>query len=133
MGVRVRIRLEAITGKSTERVALLNSGAESPEPSIVLSTEIAEELKLNELKAETTYSEEATTYVEVKLYKKAIKGTLLDNGEELTSVILDVAVAEGLIEPLLSDSPIDAFNIEIISFSKGLWRIRGENKIRNSV
>ena len=78
MGVRVRIRLEAITGKSTEIVALLNSGAESPEPSIALPTEIAEELKLNELKAEITYSEEATTYVEVKLYKKAIKGTLLD-------------------------------------------------------
>lgn len=114
-------------------MALLNSGAESPEPSIALPTEIAEELELNELKAETTYSEEATTYVEVKLYKKAIKGTLLDNGEELTSVILDVAVAEGLIEPLLSDSAIDAFNIEIISFSKGLWRIRGENKIRKSV
>ncbi|ACP45124.1 hypothetical protein YG5714_0844 [Sulfolobus islandicus Y.G.57.14] len=78
MGVRVRIRLEAITGKSTEIVALLNSEAESPEPSIALPTEIAEELKLNELKAEITYSEEATTYVEVKLYKKAIKGTLLD-------------------------------------------------------
>jgi hypothetical protein len=58
--------------------------------------------------------------VKVKLYKKAVKGTLLNNGEELTSIILDVVVAEGLIEPLLTDSAIDAFNIEIISFSKGL-------------
>ena len=133
MGTRVRIRLEAITGKNTEIVALLNSGAESPEPSIVIPTEIAEELRLNELKAETAYSEEATRYVEVELYKKAVKGTLLDNGEELTSVILDVVVVEGLIEPLLTDSAIDAFNIEIISFSKGLWRIRGESKVRESV
>jgi hypothetical protein len=133
LGTRVRIRLEAITGKNTEIVALLNSGAESPEPSIVIPTEIAEELRLNELKAETAYSEEATRYVKVKLYKKAVKGTLLDNGEELTSVILDVVVVEGLIEPLLTDSAIDAFNIEIISFSKGLWRIRGESKVRESV
>jgi hypothetical protein len=133
LGTRVRIRLEAITGKNTKIVALLNSGAESPEPSIVIPTEIAEELRLNELKAETAYSEEATRYVEVKLYKRAVKGTLLDNGEELTSVILDVVVVEGLIEPLLTDSAIDAFNIEIISFSKGLWRIRGKSKVRESV
>jgi hypothetical protein len=132
LGTRVRIRLEAITGKNTEIVALLNSGAESPESSIVIPTEIAEELRLNELKAETAYSEEATRYVEVKLYKKAVKG-IIKNGEELTSVILDVVVAEGLIEPLLTDSAIDAFNIEIISFSKGLWRIRGESKVRESV
>jgi hypothetical protein len=132
LGTRVRIRLEAITGKNTEIVALLNSGAESPEPSIVIPTEIAEELRLNELKAETAYSEEATRYVEVKLYKKAVKG-IIKNGEELTSVILDVVVAEGLIEPLLTDSAIDGFNIEIISFSKGLWRIRGESKVRESV
>jgi excinuclease UvrABC ATPase subunit len=129
---RVRIKLEAITGKNTEIAALLNSGAESPESSIVIPTEIAEELRLNELKAETAYSEEATRYVEVKLYKKAVKG-IIKNGEELTSVILDVVVAEGLIEPLLTDSAIDAFNIEIISFSKGLWRIRGESKVRESV
>jgi hypothetical protein len=77
LGTRVRIKLEAITGKNTEIVALLNSGAESPEPSIVIPTEIAEELRLNELKAETAYSEEATRYVEVKLYKRAVKGYII--------------------------------------------------------
>ena len=58
---------------------------------------------------------------------------LIDDGEEPTSTVLDVAVAEGLVEPLLSDSVIDALNIEILSFSKGLWRIRGENKVRKGV
>ena len=55
MGTRVRIKLEAITGKNTEIVALLNSRAESSEPSIVMPTKIAEEIRLNELKAETAY------------------------------------------------------------------------------
>ena len=70
-------------------------------------------MELNELKAETAYSEEATTYVEIKLYRKVVKGILFDNGEELT--ISDVVVAEDFTEPLLSDS----VNIEIIS--QQLW------------
>jgi len=81
-------------------------------------------LELNELKAETAYSEEATTYVEIKLYRNVVKGILFDNGEELT--ISDVVVAEDFTEPLLSDS----VNIEIISFNKGLWAIMRENRIR---
>ena len=95
--------------------------------------EIAEQLELDKLKAEAAYSEEATTLVEIKLYRDAVKCTLIDGNEELTSTILDVAVAECLTEPLLSDSAIDALNIEILSFSKGLWRIRGENKIRRGM
>ncbi|MBB5253734.1 hypothetical protein [Sulfurisphaera ohwakuensis] len=133
MGVRVRIKLEAVTGKTAYVIALLNSGAESERPSIALPMEIAEQLELDKLKAETAYSEEATTSVEIKLYRDAVKCTLIDGNEELTSTILDVAVAEGLTEPLLSDSAIDALNIEILSFSKGLWRIRGENKIRRGM
>ena len=81
-------------------------------------------MELNELKAETAYSEEATTYVEIKLYRNVVKGILFDNGEKLT--ISDVVVAEDFTEPLLSDS----VNIEIISFNKGLWAIMRENRIR---
>lgn len=81
-------------------------------------------MELNELKAETAYSEETTTYVEIKLYRNVVKGILFDNGEELT--ISDVVVAEDFTEPLLSDS----VNIEIISFNKGLWGIMEENRIR---
>ena len=121
MGVRVKIKLEAVTGRSTYVVALLNSGAESERPSIALSTREAKELGLEALNAETAYSEEATTSVEVKLYRNAVKGTVVDGNEELTSTVLDVVVAEGLTEPLLSDSAIDALNIEILSFSRGLW------------
>ena len=74
------------------------------------------------------YSEEAKTSVEIKLYRKAVRGVLIDDGEEPTSTVLDVAVAEGLVEPLLSDSVIDALNIEILSFSKGLWRMGGQGQ-----
>ncbi|MFP3065542.1 MAG: hypothetical protein RXR59_08455 [Sulfolobus sp.] len=80
-------------------------------------------MELNELKAETAYSEEATTYVVIKLYRNVVKGILFDNGEELT--ISDVVVAEDFTEPLLSDF----VNIEI-SFNKGLWGIMEENRIR---
>ena len=133
MGVRVKVKLEAVTGKITYVVALLNSGAESERPSIALPTSVAEELGLDELNAETAYSEEATTSVEVELYRNALKGTVVDGDEELTSTVLDAVVAEGLREPLLSDSAIDALNIEILSFSRGLWRIRGENKVRRGL
>ena len=106
----VRVKLEAVTGKVTEVIALLNSGAESEEPRIVLPEEVAEYLELNKLSAEIAYSEKVATSAEVKLYRKTVKGTVIDNGEELTSTFLYIAVAEGLSELLLSDSAITNFS-----------------------
>lgn len=120
-----KFKVLTVGSKSEDKVRSNNgqeqrsSGAESPAWRYLLKS-----LELNELKAETAYSEEATTYVEIKLYRNVVKGILFDNGEELT--ISDVVVAEDFTEPLLSDS----VNIEIISFNKGLWGIMEENRIR---
>jgi hypothetical protein len=48
---------------------------------------------LNELKAETAYSEEATRYVEVKLYKRV---ALLNSGAESpeSSIVIPTEIAE---------------------------------------
>ena len=45
-----------------------------------------------------------------------------DEGSVLSSVTADLAVEEGLIEPLITDVTIDALGIEVVSFGKGLWR-----------
>jgi len=109
-----KFKVLTVGSKSEDKVRSNNgqeqrsSGAESPAWRYLLKS-----LELNELKAETAYSEEATTYVEIKLYRNVVKGILFDNGEELT--ISDVVVAEDFTEPLLSDS----VNIEIIS--QQLW------------
>jgi hypothetical protein len=43
-----------------------------------------------------------------------------DEGLVLSSVTADLAVEEGLIEPLITDVTIDALGIEVVSFGKGL-------------
>jgi len=57
-----------------------------------------------------------------------------DFGEPLSRVIADLVVQKGLIEPLITDITIDELGIQIISFSKGLWRHKDDppSKVRQS-
>ncbi|ABO08626.1 hypothetical protein [Pyrobaculum calidifontis] len=57
-----------------------------------------------------------------------------DEGETLGKVVADVAVEEGITEPLITDATIDALGIQVVSFGKGLWRHVNdpEGKVRSS-
>ena len=55
--------------------------------------------------------------------------------EELSEVLADLAVQEGLWEALITDATIDALGIQVISFKRGLWRHVDDppGKVRESV
>ncbi len=63
---------------------------------------------------------------EAGLYLQAVVLELLDNeGSVLSSVTADLAVEEGVMEPLITDATIDALGIEVISFGKGSEKCKG--------
>ncbi|RLF14236.1 MAG: hypothetical protein DRJ97_06635 [Thermoprotei archaeon] len=59
---------------------------------------------------------------------------LSEEGEVLSKVDADLAIQEGLSEPLITDVTIDSLGIQVISFSRGLWRHANDppSKIRAS-
>ena len=133
--VRVRVRAEG-TGSSTDLVVLANGGAESPRPCIVVGPEVAEVLGLWPLnKAEVYLVEEASSTTEAYVLPNSVILVLLDEeGNILSSVRADLVIQEGLSEPLITDITIDELGIQVISFSKGLWRHKDDppSKVRSS-
>jgi len=72
---------------------------------------------------------------EVYVIEGAVELELLgEHDESLSRVVADLVVQKGLIEPLMTDITIDELGIQVISFSKGLWRFRGDSpdKVRRS-
>jgi hypothetical protein len=58
-----------------------------------------------------------------RLLRDAAEVALLgESGEELSRLRVHVVVHPGLEEPLITESTIDALGIQVVSFSKGLWR-----------
>jgi len=127
--VRVNLKVRVIgTRKSLDIVVLANGGAESPKPCIVVNREIAESLSLwPPPRAEIYVVEEASVVSEVYLIPNSVVLELLDEkGNTLSSFEADLAIQEGLKEPLITDITIDELGIQVISFSKGLWRHRND-------
>ena len=136
--VRVRLRIRSKeTNKSIELPVLVNGGAESPKPCVVVPTEVAKELGFWPPKEVEVYLvEEASSTSEVYLVPNALELELLgDEGEVLSRVDADLAVQEGLSESLITDITIDELGIQVISFSRGLWRHKNDSPdiIRKSV
>ncbi|MCC6022014.1 MAG: hypothetical protein LM560_02695 [Desulfurococcaceae archaeon] len=137
MAVRVRVRVKSrSSGKSIVVRVLANGGAESPRPCIVVSEDIAESLGLwptNNFKVHQV--EEASSVGEVYVIEGAVELELLgEHDESLSRVVADLVVQKGLIESLITDITIDELGIQVISFSKGLWRFRDDppDKVRRS-
>ena len=125
MVVRVRLRVRARdSGRSRELVVLANGGAESPRPCLVVDPSIAEELGFwPPREAEIYYVEEASTTSSALLLRDAVTLELLGDCEEvLSSINADLVIQEELAEPLITDITIDDLEIQVLSFSKGLWR-----------
>ncbi len=129
MVVRVRVRAVArSSGRAKEIVVLANGGAESPRPCLVVDPSVAADLGLwPPSEAEEYYVEEASSISRILLLRDAIVLELLgERGEVLSRVVADLAVQEGLVEPLITDITIDELGIQVLSFSRGLWRHRGD-------
>lgn len=124
MVVRVRLRVKAKgSGRSLELPVLVNGGAESPRECLVVDPSTARRLALWPSSGEVYSVEEASSTTQAHLIPRAVELELMDSkGNVLSAVEADLVVQEGLYEPLITDVTIDSLGIQVVSFSKGLWR-----------
>jgi len=137
LAVRVRLRVRSKrSGRSVDLTVLANGGAESPRPCIVVDEDIAKELGLwpsGNFKVHRV--EEASSISEAYVVEGSVELELLEGFDKpLSRVAADLVVQRGLMEPLITDITIDELGIQVVSFSKGLWRHRDDppNKVRQS-
>lgn len=124
MVVRVKVKIKSLsTGKSKDEVVLVNSGAESEEPVVVVDEAVAKELGVwPPENAEVVEVEEASTRGQAYILPYAVDLQLLGEKGILSSVRAHLVIQEGLNEPLITDVTIDALGIQVISFGEGLWK-----------
>ena len=121
MVVHVRLRVRAASGAERELVVLANGGAHSPEPVLAVDEVLAGELGLRGGEVVEVSTADATR--RARLLRDAAEVVLLgEGGEELARLRVHVVVHPGLEEPIITDSTIDALGIQVVSFSRGLWR-----------
>ena len=122
MVVRVRIRVSH-GGRSVTAVVLVNSSAESDEPTVVLRPEVAEELGLTLDSFDIVGVELASGRTHSLISKERVRVELLDEeGRVLSGTSAYLVVDEDLTEPLITDATIDELGIVVLSFKRGLWR-----------
>lgn len=118
----MRVKAKA-PGKSIELTVLANGGAESSRPCLVVDPSAAESLRLQPLHGDLYSVEEASSIATAYLIPDSVRLELLDEeGYTISSVGADLVVQEDLHEPLITDITIDSLGIQVVSFSKGLWR-----------
>ncbi len=135
MPVRVRVRLEALkSDRSLSTVALLNTGFTSEELDIHLPRGLAEELGLWPPPRGSVLETLETAGGEVLSYfiPRAVRLTVVEDDRGSKTVICNVVISLYEEEVLLSDAVIEELEIEILSPKTGLWRFRGEKKVRKS-
>ncbi len=129
MRVRLRVR-----GRGERKLTVLVSGgARSPEPVLVVDEVAASGLGYTS--GEVAEASVADARRRVYVVRDAVELTLLgDEGEELARVRAHLVIHPGLEEPLITDSTIDELGIQVVSFSKGLWRHASDapGKVRRS-
>ena len=133
MVVHVKLRVKTVRGgRARELVTLANGGAHSPEPVLVVDEATARELGVSG--GEAVEAAVVNGRRRVYLVRNAVELTLIDGGEELSRVRAHLVIHPGLEEPLITDITIDELGIQVISFSKGLWRHREDppDKVRES-
>jgi len=121
MVVHVKLKVKPMGSNIVrEYVVLVNGGAHSPEPVLVVDENIARELGF--MGGEVVEASVADSKRKVYLIRNAVELVLVDNGEELSKIKAHLVIHPGLEEPLITDTTIDALGIQILSFSKGLWK-----------
>ena len=139
MVVRVKVRLRPLkgsTGKAIESVAILKSGYESAEEEVISPVKVAERLGLWPRLPEGTEIEEyeAAGGIKVRTYfiKDCLEIQVVTEDKVSEPVKTAAVIMEGQDEILLSDASISAHRIVIEDAKQGLWRFRGEYKLRKS-
>lgn len=120
MAVRIRL-IRELAGKSKSLVVLVNGGAESDEPVVVIDPAVAGDLRFSEDDFELIEVELASGKTHNLISRNKVKVELLDDESKvLSSIYAYLAVDDNLTEPLITDATIDELGIQVISFKKGL-------------
>ena len=139
MVVRVKVRLRPLkgnAGEAIESVAILKSGYESAEEEVIIPVKVAERLGLWPRLPEGTEIEEYEVAggIKVRTYfiKDCLETQVVTEDKVSEPVKTAAVIMEGQDEILLSDASISAHRIVIEDAKQGLWRFRGEYKLRKS-
>ncbi len=135
MGVRVRLRI-GFGGSSVLVVALVNTGFEGDVPEVLIPVNVAERLgvwpRLPDGTVVETYRSASGL---MKVYRFSGGVVELLDGEKVLSSCSGVyiVVSEVTDEVLMNDQLISRLGIVIEDPAAGLWRIKGEDRVRSSV
>ena len=134
--VRVRVKLRSLRNDSSVLVpALLNTGFTSNELDIHVPKDIASKLGLwpppknSSLEVLNTAGGEVLSY----FIPNAVELTVIENDRNSKTITCNVIISLHEPEVLLSDAVIEELEIEILSPRTGLWRFKGEDKVRRSI
>ncbi|RLF23868.1 MAG: hypothetical protein DRN15_04670 [Thermoprotei archaeon] len=125
MVVRVKVRLvNERKGISRTIIALVEGGAESPVPVVMVSSEDAKALGLDLSRDFELIEVELALGRTCELVSRSrFKVELLDGDDNvLSNTRAYLIVSANLNEPLMTDTTIDELGIQVISFRRGLWR-----------
>ena len=134
MGIRVNVEIE-YANKKVNTVALVNTGFEDDVPEILVPLGIAEELGIWPHLPENTVVETYRTASGLtKVYRvPGAKVRLVTEESKRDPIPSYIVIAEQADEVLINDWMISRMKIVIEDPAKGLWKLRGESKIRRSV
>jgi hypothetical protein len=132
----VRVRLESRrNGKSLEAPALLNTGFTSDSLDIHLPIPAAEALGLWPPPPSAVLETLDTAGGETLSYyiPDAVRLTVLEEDRNSKTIMCNVLVSPLEREILLSDAVIEELEIEILSPKTGLWKFKGDDKVRRGI
>ncbi|RLF20699.1 MAG: hypothetical protein DRN15_10765 [Thermoprotei archaeon] len=134
MGVRVKVRIEH-KGHYVDVVALVNTGFEGDVPEVLIPIDVAERLgiwpNLPEGVVVETYR---TASGLMRVYRIGGARVRLIVDDEMKEPISSfIVISEFSDEVLINDQMISAMGIVIEDAAKGLWRLRGEDRVRMSI
>ncbi|MCX8205031.1 MAG: hypothetical protein N3H31_05220 [Candidatus Nezhaarchaeota archaeon] len=131
--MRVRLKI-ALSGRSVEAVALVNTGFEGDAPELLIPLHVAERLGIWPTLPEDALIE---TYRSasglMRVYRvKGAEASLIAEDVRPSTVPVYLAISEYTDEVLINDQLTSCLGIVIEDPAEGLWRLRGEAKIRRS-
>jgi hypothetical protein len=129
MGVRVRVRLRS-EGREELSSALVNTGYEGVRPEVHVPLALARRLGYS---LEGARSERyAVVGGEVTAFRLGQVRVSLDVEPPRGEVLAEAVCALGEYEVIINDALAEELGIEVLAPRRGLWRVRGDERIRES-
>ena len=131
--MRVKIRID-LDDRSTEAIALINTAFEGDVPEVLVPIQLAERLNVwPSLPGGTIVETYRSVSGLMRVYRiRGAKVSLVAEGIKPRYIDSYLVISEQADEVLINDQLISSLGLVIEDPAKGLWRIKGEEKIRKS-